>query len=238
MDISVAIPIAYLLAAGSRYTGTPGDTNWLTMLAYFNLSQMVWANEPGGDWNSLYNPQVAVGVVTATNTFAMPDGVLRPSNKAHDYIFVICTDGTIKKFKTVPGPQLKYYSQRKGFVAVIGGSQAGQGPGWQLVFSQAFATTDQEYGGQLYLPAYMSPPTLKGIKGLVSVDNPAWLMYYSAQEWAQVDVTLVQNVPSLIAKATDQMNSMKLNNQATVTISQQTAPEGAAQGDTMGLGYG
>ena len=238
MDISVAIPIAYLLAAGSPYTGEPGDTNWTTMLAYFNLCQMVWALEPGGDWDSLYNPQVSAGNITATNTFNLPDGILKPSNKAHDYVFVICSDGTISKFKTVPGPQLKYYSQRKGFVAIVGGSNAGQGPGYQLMFSRAFATTDQEYGGQLYMPAYMTPPTLKGVKGLVSVDDPSWLMYYAAQEWAQVDVTLVQNVPSLIAKATDRMNAMMLNNQRMVTVSQQTAPEGAAQGDTMGLGYG
>lgn len=139
----------------------------------------------------------------------------------------------ISKFTTVPGPQLKYYSGRRGFVADSGG---------QLVFSRSFLSTDLEYNGTLYVPAYKSitpfstTPGSISVTGALSVDDPNWVLYYAAQEWAQVDVTLVQNVPSLVQKANDLMIAMLLDNQRTRTLSPETGLEGAAYGDTFGWG--
>lgn len=230
MDISVAIPLAYQIATGNPYTGAPGDTNWLRMLNYFNLVQNVWANEPGGDWESLYSPGVEVGQITADQGFDLPTGILKPSNKAHDYVYITATDGNITKYKTVPGPQLKYYDQSQQVCAISGG---------QILFPRAWTATDPEYGGTLFVPAFLSISPFRtspvAMRGALTVDDPNWVIYYAAQEWAQPDVTLVQNVPSLIAKATDSMTAMKLNNQRIKTVSQQTPLGGAGNGDTFGF---
>lgn len=277
MDIAAAIPVAILEATGNLYTGTPGDSSWLKMLNYFNLSQLVWANEPGGNWESLYSPGLPAGTVTATDTFSNPAGMRSISNKAHDHVVVkllatgtawvsggnyspgqqvlylgviyqstttIINDTvlpindplkwlpqppTFHKFKLVPGPQLRYYLNLKGYVANIAG---------QLVFSRPFNSADQEYGGTIYVPCYqtITPFVISpvAITGTIKVDDPVWLIYYAAAEWAQTDVTLIQNVPSLISKATESMKGMKSDNKRTKTISQQTALEGAATGDTFG----
>lgn len=282
MDLSQGIPLAYLYATGTVYKGSPGDANWVKMLSYFIGNILVWAREPGGNWESLYNPGVSVGTVTATDTFSLPFGILKPSNKAHDYIYVVenstitnphvsawvsgtsynagtqvtystniyqaldnLTNDTvpppsdplnwalippqISKFRTVPGPQLKYYSGKKGVASISGGS---------IRFSRGFISSDLEYGGTIYLPAFLLPATFKlspaSTRGAIPVDDPMWLLYYSAQEWAQTDTTLIQNVPSLVAKATESMTGMMLDNQRMKTLSPQTPPEGAAYGDTFG----
>lgn len=278
MDLSLAIPAAYLLATGNIYTGTPGDSNWLKMLTYFNIVQNVWVKEPGGNWESRYSPGVSAGTITAASSFAMPATIAKPSNKAHDYVYIAALNGApawvsgttynvgsqvsylglvyqainkitndtvipptdttnwslqpnqIYKYKTVPGPQLKYYIGQNNVCAISGGN---------ILFPQAFKTTDPQYGGTLYVPGFLfiTPFAIQQstVSGLLSVDDPEWVLYYAAQEWAQVDVTLVQNVPSLIAKATDLMTAMKLDNQRIKTLSQQNSLSGSGVGDTFGF---
>lgn len=278
MDLSLAIPAAYLLATGNAYTGTPGDANWLKMLTYINIVQGVWAREPGGNWESLYSPGVTAGTVGAVSSINLPTGLLKPSNKAHDYIYIAALNGApawvsgttynvgtqvstgglvyqalnkitndttnpsldptnwslqlnqIYKYKTVPGPQLKYYVGQTNICAISGG---------KILFPQAFTSASPQYGGTLYVPAFMAVPLFaiqaSTVTGLLTVDDPNWALYYAAQEWAQVDVTLVQNVPSLIAKATDLMTAMKLDNQRIKTLSQQTPLQGAGSGDTFSI---
>lgn len=275
MDISVAIPAAYLLATGNLYTGSPGDANWLKMLTYFNIVQAVWAKEPGGNWESLYSPGVSAGTVGAVSSINLPTGLLKPSNKAHDYIYITGLGGAaawvsgttynagtqvsylgniyqaankitndtvnpsldptnwtlqqppIYKYKTVPGPQLKHYIGQTNICAIAGG---------KILFPQSFTSASPQYGGTLYVPAFMAitPFAVQAstVTGLLTCDDPEWVQYYAAQEWAQVDVTLVQNVPSLIAKATDLMTAMKLDNQRILTLSQQTPLQGGGRGQT------
>jgi hypothetical protein len=246
--------------------------------------QNVWVKEPGGNWESRYSNGVSAGLITAASSFPMPTTIAKPSNKAHDYVYIIGTNGAaawvsgstyasgvqvtyngglyqalralvndtiapstdttnwmvvnppVYKYKTVPGPQLKYYTGTQNVCAIIGG---------QVVFPQPFTNATSttslspQIGGTLYVPGFLfiTPFAIaqSTVTGLLSVDDPEWVLYYAAQEWAQVDVTLVQNVPSLIAKATDLMTAMKLDNQRIKTLSQQNSLDGAGAGDTFGF---
>lgn len=224
MDLQTLIPTTFTTATGRAWTGSVGDSNWSRLLIYIQMNLSGWAHEDGGRWESRYNPGVSSGTITATDTFNLPSGLMNVSNKAHDHIYILCTDGSISNYTTVPGYQLRNYRTGRRVVSVSGT--------FSITFSQPFASSDKEIGGTLFVPAYMEPNVPTAPTDVPQIDDIYWLVFMAAQEWAQPDVTLVQNVPSLISKANNLMTNMKLANQRMRTQSQQSGAQGAGRGET------
>ncbi len=230
------VQLAYQEATGQVFSGVWGDVNASRMLSYGNMHINTWSLEPDVDWESLYNPGLACGTVPAgtpsqPQTITLPTTILKVSNHAHDFVYVLDSSGNIiSQWTSVPAWQLKYFNGAPGYVAVLGNSTAG----FRLYFSQPFSTTSPEYGNTIYVPSFTIPTPMALSTDPVPVDDPNWLVFMAAQEWAQPDVTLVQNVPSLISKATDRMNAMMMMNQRIRSVSQESVSEGAARGDTWG----
>lgn len=232
MIASDFVSAAYLEATGEVFTGVFGDSDASRMLSYGNLHINTWALESDVDWESMYNLGLSAGTIGVLGSYApftLPTGILKVSNKANDYLWVADASGNIiSRWITVPAYQLKEFTGVNGYCAIQGNSELG----FKVVFSVPFTTSSPEYGKTLYVPVYVTPPILVGASDVVPVDDPNWLVFMSAQEWAQPDVTLVQNVPSLVAKATDRMNAMMAENKRIRMLSQQTHATGAARGIT------
>lgn len=174
------------------------------MLGIANMYIDTWANEPGVDWGSTYDPGVSIGIVTATDTFDLDDSISKISNQPDDYAEITNTDGTISKYQTVEPKRLKVYPNGK-YCAKIGRS---------LVFNKPFVSTDLEFGGAITVPSYLFLDHLVSDSDDVPVDDPNWLILMSAAEWTRTDITLAQNYPTLVAEANDAMAGMKIANRS------------------------
>jgi len=163
-----------------------------------------WAKED--TWNSLYDPGVDCGTISATDTFDLDDTIRVVSTEPGDYVQIVRTDGNTTSYQTVPADELKRYTSGN-YCARVGST---------LVFNNAFKTTDAEYGGTLKVPAYVYADHLVNATDEVPVDDPNWLVAMTAADWTQTDLTLAQNRNDFLAEANDLMVSMKRHNSAQV----------------------
>jgi hypothetical protein len=187
------------------------DPKGVKILGLMNDLQDEWQNEEGVDWISLYNPTLQIGTITATDTFSLDLSTIRKiSQQDGDSVRVIWSGdtGTLQNpvsytdYELVPGDRMKEFD--------IGPYCARQGS--NLVFSKPFATTDAEFGGKLYVPAYLYVDTLVNPTDDIQVDNPRWLVLACAAEAARTDNTRVAQYPNLLAKANAFMQRMKDDN--------------------------
>jgi len=193
-----------LRATGDTYTGTFGDDDSDKVLAYSDQKIDSWAKE--ADWNSLYDPGVNCGTITATDTFDLDDTIRMVSNHADDYVQIERTDGNLSNYQTVPAEDLKRYTTGN-YCARIGST---------LKFNNAFTTDSPDYGGTLKVPAFIYPDHLVNSTDTVPVDDPNWLVAAICADWVQNDITLAQNRNDFLAEANDLMMAMKKNNNAQV----------------------
>lgn len=202
MITSELIAQSYLKATGEISTLTSTDDDWKKLLAIANLYIDNWANEPGVNWSSLYDPAVDCGRVSASNIFDLDDTIRTISDQPDDYVQITHTDGKVTNYQTTSAANLKRYDYGY-YCAKVGRT---------LIFNHTFTTADPQFGGTITVPAYLYPEHLANATDEVPVDNPNWLIFMCAATWVQTDVTLAQNQPSLIAEANDVMKSMKQAN--------------------------
>lgn len=196
-----AMTEAYLLATGKNTLPTTGGTKYNRLEGLVEKCYRDWQTETGVDWNSLFQV-VGAGTVTATDTFDLDTEINKVSKRDGDYIRIVTDDyGTIN-FKLVPATQL-YRDATRNSVAHIG---------TQLKFSRTFTSTDQEFGGEIQVPAFVKLDDLDNLTDDVLIDNPAWLPAIVAAHYVLSDVQLNFKYPDLIAQANDLMNGMKLAN--------------------------
>lgn len=193
-----------LRATGDLYTGSFGDDDSNKVIALANPKIDAWAKE--ADWNSLYDPGVELGTITATDTFDLDDTIRAISDNPDDYVQIVKTDGNTVNYQTVPAQDLKRYANGN-YCARIGTS---------LVFNKAFTADSPEFGGTLKVPAYLYPDHLVNSTDEVPVDDPNWLVAAVAADWVQLDNTLAQNRPDFLAEANDLLTGMKKANGAQV----------------------
>jgi hypothetical protein len=204
-----------LRATGKTSTAVSGDTKWTKVLGIGNLKIQDWADEPGVDWNSLYDPLFSIGTVTATDTFALDDSIRKISDTKDDYVVVNHTDGTGQtQYQVVAADDLKnyYWGQNKESYTGYYCAQIGR----NLVFNHKFVTTDPQYGGTILVPVYTYPEPLVGDSDDVPVDIPNWLVVVAAAEYVRNDITKQNQFPGLIAEANEIMQRMKDDNDAQV----------------------
>jgi hypothetical protein len=186
---------------------TSSDSDWTKLLQLGNYYQENWANEPGVDWRSLYQPAVSNGAVTATDTFALGSTIHKISLNENDPIRIVWTNGTsYTNYTLIPADQLKFY-ENGSYVAKVGAS---------LKFNRAFVATDPEFGGTIKVPAYTLPYDLDDAvnnpTGLISVDDPNWLVTICAAEYVRNDLVRQNQYPNLLSEANELMKKMTENN--------------------------
>lgn len=208
MTLSDLIAKTYLIATGDVSTLSVTDDDYKKLLSIANTTIHDWATEPGVDWASLYDPAVQIGTVSATDTYDLDDSIRVISQKEGDAVRIIdATDSTkYYDYQTVEPNSLKRYDHGN-YCARIGST---------LKFNKVFSSTDKEYGGTIYVPAYTTPDDLVNPTDDVPVDDPNWLVYMTAAEYVRSDIVLRDQYPNLIAKATNAMQGMIQANGAQV----------------------
>lgn len=208
MTLADLIAKSYLAATGDVSTLSPTDNDYKKLLSIANTTIHDWATEPGVDWASLYDPAVQIGTISATDTYDLDDSIRVISQKEGDSVRIVDASDSTKHYdyQTVEPNSLKRYSQGN-YCARVGST---------LKFNKIFSSTDKEYGGSIYVPAYITPDDLANPTDDVPVDDPNWLVYMTAAEYVRSDIVLRDQYPNLIAKATNAMEGMKEANGAQV----------------------
>lgn len=194
-----------LKATGELFTGSWGDDDANKVIALGNIRIDAWAKED--EWNSLYDPGLELGTISATDTFDLDDTIRAISDEPGDYVRIVKTDGNISNYQTVPANELRRYESGN-YCAKVGRT---------LVFNTAFTATSPEYGGTLKVPAQLYAEHLVNATDEVPVDDPNWLVAMTAADWTQTDLTLAQNREDFIAEANDLLVAMKRANSAQVS---------------------
>lgn len=216
MTIAEAITATYLRATGK--TTTPSASKTSKIVGLLNYYQRAWANEPGIDWSSLYDPSLSIGTVTATDSFDLDTTSIRKlSDREGDVVRIVWDDGdTETHYSIVPADTLRDYyygvdkENPKGhYCARIGD---------QLVFNHEFTSTDNEFGGEIFVPCYAYPDEITSTNTSdndVQVDDPNWLVCATAAEYVRTDITRQGQYPNLLAEANSIMSRMKDDNDNT-----------------------
>lgn len=211
MTVQDAVNLTLLFATGKAAVLVPTDAKYLKILALLNNYTDEWADEEGTDWQSL-RQTFSLGTVTATDSYDLDDTINEVSSQEGDYVRINHPGGIMQSLYTIVPPQRLYdsgttinnYGQQElianGTCAIIGK---------QLVFSRPFVSTDTQFGGDIVVAGYVQTDPLVNPKDLIQVDIPRWLCYRAAAEYIRTDVTRQQQVPNLIAEATEVMNQMK-----------------------------
>jgi hypothetical protein len=221
MTVSQFVPAVILAATGKIYTYTTAtETKAAKVLAQANLLIADWQDEPNVDWQSLALPDYNLGTVTAAQTFTLPAAVRKLSGAESDVVRILHTDGSAyTDYDIIDVNKRKQYENgartfQNNYVTV---------DGTKLVFQRAFATTDPQYGGTIYGPAYgyagpgTAPNFLVNDADVIPVDIPNWLVYATAAAYDTPDVTRQNLVPRLEGKANQVMQVMKSNNGGQLT---------------------
>src|ERR1035437_4715626 len=119
MTATEAMQAIFLKATGKVASFVLTDTKGVKILGLMNFYSQRWASESGIDWISLYNPNLNIGTVTATDTFNLDLSTIRKlSQQEGDNVRIIWTGdtGTITNpvkftdYELVPGDRLKDFS--------------------------------------------------------------------------------------------------------------------------------
>lgn len=216
MTTSEFVAAVILKATGKTSTSISGDTKWTKVLGIANLLIDSWQNEPDVDWSSLYDPSFSIGTVTNTDAFDLDDEIRKVSDTEGDVVRINHTDGTgYTDYDVVPADTLKQYYSGQNKENSFGNYCAQIGR--RLVFNRKFVSTDPQYGGTIYVPAYLYADHLVGDSDEVPVDIPNWLVVMSAAEYVRNDITRQNQYPNLISEANQLMVRMKEDNDAQVS---------------------
>lgn len=185
----------------NRKATMPTGTKYNALLAIVDSIQKLWEQEPDTEWGSLYSLETLTPVVSATDTYALPDTVNYLSRRQGEYVLV--TDGTnTERYKIISPNQLYEYRDSKA-VAKIGRN---------LKFSSEFDADSTLIGYNIKVPAITFCDDIDLGTDLVEVDDPMWLAYMSAEEFIRQDVVKRNTKNDLLELAGQVMAKMKQNN--------------------------
>lgn len=234
MTITEAITGVYLKAVGKATPPTSGSSKYTQIVALLNFYQRRWAREPEVDWNSLYDPAVSIGTVTATAAYDLDTSSIRTLSKRRgDAVRIVWSDGVgYTDYTIVDADKLKdyYYGPSKENGAGFYCAQIGK----QLVFNHKFTSADSQFGGNIQVPCYGFPDEITSTSpddADVQVDDPDWLVTRVAAEYVRNDITRRQRYPELLTEANEMMTRMIADNESQVNETERSwsAPGGIGQ---------
>jgi hypothetical protein len=195
-----------LLSEGKLPSFSSGATKWLRIVAQGNFYLQQFAKERGVDWNWYYDPSLAIGTVSATDSFDIPDTVYRISKKEGDVLRITHTDDTYTDYSFVPHDELKRYSVGN-YVAQVGNT---------IRFNTAFTATSPQFGGSIACPAYEYPETFSGDNDEIDIPDANWLVYVVAADRVKNDVTRKDLRSDLVSQANELMAALKEENMSQI----------------------
>lgn len=218
MTIQEAVAETWLLATGKTNTLTTG-TKYARIIGLLDYFQRRWGRQVGVDWNSLYNPAVSLGTVTATDSFDIDTSTVRKlSAREGDSVRIVWDDGTsYTDYDLVAHDKLKDYSWGVNKESVSGHVAARVGN--QLVFNHEFTSNDSQFGGEIFVPAYVFPDPITSTNTSseeVQVDDPSWLTTRAAAEYCRNDITRRSRYPELKQDAQEIMQRMLDDNEGQI----------------------
>ena len=197
---------AFLHAKGKATVPAAGTSKHNAMLGIADTVQKMWAGEPGVEWNSLYALTELADAVSTSKTYALPDTVDTLSKRADDPVTITDTDGQVTRYAVVDPSQLDRQREAKVCAKI----------GRNIVFPQEFDADSNLIGGTITVPAILAVADITTTAQEVQVDDPLWMAYVMAAEFAQNDLVKVSNVPHLQDVANLLMQKMKDNNGGTM----------------------
>jgi hypothetical protein len=202
MDLRTAIKRADLVGNGKSRTLDVTSSRYIKFRDLANLLQDDWLSEPGVQWNSRYQ-RLSLGNITSDRV-TLDDTIYEFSKRQGDFIIIRYGDGesNYSRWNLVDNETFRLQYSRN--VCTIIGDE--------LVFNRNFASGDLEYDGEVIVPVYIKVDELVNPTDTLQVDDPNWLVYMMAAEFARNTVTKVQNYPALIQKANNLMLKMKEKN--------------------------
>lgn len=219
MNITEFISDTYLKSVGKPTPPAAGTRKYNQIVALGDFYQRRWAREPGVNWHSLYNPAFSIGTVTATDTFDLDTSSIRNlSDREGDTVRIVWSNGTsYTDYDLIAHDKLKDYyhnptkTSSSGFVCTRIGNQ--------LVFNHIFASTDAQFGGEIFVPCYVFPDEITSTNpndNEVQVDDPDWLVTRVAAEYVRNDITRRQRYPELLSEANEIMERMIDDNEGQI----------------------
>ena len=210
MTTAQFVAATFLKSTGKQITFASGSTKWLKIVALGNLYIDQWQDEPNIDWESLRLAPVNIGAVTAASEFTYSTTTIRKlSPYEADVVRILHSDGVaFTDYDIITSARQKYFAN-------------GQ-PTYQdnyvtnyknkLQFNRAFASTDPQFGGSIYVPAYGYVSHITADADVIPVDIPNWLVFAVAAEYIRTDVTRQPQYGNIVNEANQIMLVMRDNN--------------------------
>lgn len=209
MTTTEFITATYLRSTGKATPPAAGTSKYNRILDLGNFFIDEWANQLGVDWASLYDPAVSLGTVTATDSFDIDTSTIRKlSDREGDTVRIVWSNGVgYTDYDLVSADTLKDHSYGVSKQSPLG-SYATR-IGGQLVFNHTFTSSDSQFGGEIFVPAYVFPDKLVSDDDEVPVDIPNWLVARTAAEFCRNDITRRSRYPELLTEANEILQRMK-----------------------------
>lgn len=190
--VSWAIQKAFLHSNRKATAPAVGTSKYDALLGIADSMQKMWASEPSVEWDSLYSLET-IGTVSATDTFEFDEEISYISKSELDPILVGTT-----AYKLVKPNQLYRY-QDSNVCAQIGHS---------LKFAKAFTSDSPLIGQSIKVPAILAVEDITSENDEIQVDDPMWLAYMMAAEFARNDTVKQGQYDNLLALANQCMERM------------------------------
>lgn len=180
----------YQAAVGKPVAPDSSNRKFLSIVLIANTLIPIWQNELNTDWESLKDEVTLPDPISTTDTYALPATVRKLSKRPLDKVVLTKIDGE-KVY-------LNNSSIRKA--------------GSNLIFGRTFDASSDLIGATITVKFYGFAPLLTSNVSVVKVDDPAWLIYMTAAEYARNDYIKQNQNPNLVAMANEVMKAMKHEN--------------------------
>jgi hypothetical protein len=191
---------AYQTFKGKAVAPASTTTKYQAMLGILDSVQHDWADEPGIEWNSLYDV-IATGTVTATNLFDLDDDIHYISKRQGDSVTLTKGTQTVEVLLVNPD---QLYANRDNLAC----AQTGR----KLRFSKPFTADSPYIGYTINVPAIQYVDDITSGSSLVQCDNPLYLADMLAAEVARNDTVKGGQYNNILDKAAEKMDRMKQDN--------------------------
>ena len=188
MTLNEVINYAFMEATGKVRDLVDGDPKYNKLQRIANLMCNQWENELGVEWQSRREMAYIGDVDLSETIYRLPKNALKLARKNGAKIVIEKNDK--KWFLEVEEPRFT---------------------GWQLDFEGLF--TEEMAGGEIKIPTIKRLPKLISGDQQVEIDNPNWLIFMMAAEFARNDLMKSGQYGNLIAYAQSLMETMKSRNE-------------------------
>lgn len=176
-----------------------------------NRKTQEWAKDSNQTWASLFSlGTVATPIAAGTQTYALDDEAIVPSDKVTVTVGINTYDYTVVK------PQERNLSTKAVYLS-------GRHP-QTLTFVDPIVAIDPIVGGTISFGAYIPPIDLVDGDSVVQVDDPYWLVYATAAELSFNDLTYSDKSSDLVTKANNLYSQMVAANRRGTADNPRTMP--------------